>query len=217
MKAAGHTVELFGGRQSFSRVARELGYETFVVELNPEKGYTPDWNDVLSVPLEYLGHPNILWASPPCEGFSVANIGRSWNKVGPDQYEPKSDTARHGLVLMERTTDIIRAIEPDVWFIENPRGMMRKVIEPHLPPGSRRVTLTYCQYGDKRMKPTDIWTNAHWWVPRPPCKNGDTCHEPAPRGSRTGTAGLSGAAARSEIPRDLMLELFEQYHATPRP
>ena len=49
----------------------------------------------------------------------------------------------------------------------------------------KRYTVTYCQYGDKRMKPTDIWTN----YPNPqfkkPCKNGDKCHTPAPRGSKT--------------------------------
>ena len=32
------------------------------------------------------------------------------------------------------------------------------------------------------------------------CKNGDICHEPAPRGSSTGTQGLKGAKERSIIP-----------------
>jgi hypothetical protein len=63
-----------------------------------------------------------------------------------------------------------------------------------------RHTITYCQYGDTRMKPTDIWTNATWWVPRPACHNGDRCHEAAPRGARTGTQGVRGAVERGRIP-----------------
>ena len=35
------------------------------------------------------------------------------------------------------------------------------------------------------------------------CKNGDPCHEKAPRGSRTGTQGLNGSKERSVIPLEL--------------
>ena len=71
-----------------------------------------------------------------------------------------------------------------------------------------RKTVTYCQYGDTRMKPTDIWTNLESWNPKPPCKNGDTCHEPAPRGTRQGTQGLENAKERARIPPDLFKEIF---------
>ena len=56
-----------------------------------------------------------------------------------------------------------------------------------------RYTVTYCQYGDKRMKPTDIWTNHPNPKFKPMCKNGDPCHEKAPRGSRSGTQGIKGS------------------------
>ena len=32
--------------------------------------------------------------------------------------------------------------------------------------------LTYCQYGDQRQKPTDIWTNHPQPNFKPPCKQG---------------------------------------------
>ena len=66
-----------------------------------------------------------------------------------------------------------------------------------------RYTVTYCQYGDTRMKPTDIWTNHPnpQFVPR--CKNGDNCHDAAPRGSKTGTQGLANAMAIAVIPINL--------------
>ena len=71
-----------------------------------------------------------------------------------------------------------------------------------------RHTVTYCKYGDTRMKPTDIWTNSDKWVPRKACKNGDSCHESAPRGSKTGTQGLKGAYERSKIPKELCNEIL---------
>ena len=166
-------------------------------------------------------HPNVLWASPPCEGFSVAAIGKNWDK---ETGEPKTKTAKNGLEILYQTIELIYLYRPKYWFIENPRGMMRKKIDkilhefgfgknifkPELTQDYVRHTVTYCQYGDERMKPTDIWTNALWWKPKPPCKNGSTCHVPAPRGSRTGTQGIKGARDRSRIPSAIFHEIFEQ-------
>ena len=66
-----------------------------------------------------------------------------------------------------------------------------------------RYTVPYCQYGDSRMKPTDIWTNHPNPKFKPMCHNGDSCHEKAPRGSRTGTQGLKNSKERSRIPTEL--------------
>ena len=66
-----------------------------------------------------------------------------------------------------------------------------------------RYTVTYCQYGDTRMKPTDIFTNHPNPNFKPPCKKGDSCHVSAPRGSKTGTQGLKNAIERSKIPQKL--------------
>ena len=46
------------------------------------------------------------------------------------------------------------------------------------------------------------------------CKNGDQCHEPAPRGSKTGTQGLKGSKERSVIPKNLcehIVDICEEY------
>ena len=77
-----------------------------------------------------------------------------------------------------------------------------------------RYTVTYCQYGDTRMKPTDIWTNHPNPQFKPMCKNGDLCHVPAPRGSKTGTQGLKNSRERSVIPKQLcqhIVDICEQY------
>ena len=207
-----NTIELFSGTESFSKVAREYGYNTFTIDINPV--FKPDLClDFLTLPISMFSGIvfDICWASPPCTTFSVASIGKHWTG-GMRQYIPKTQEAMYGIALLDRTIEWISTIKPREWFIENPRCVMRKVIDKlFLEYGItiyRRVTVTYCQYGDSRMKPTDIWTNNISWVSRPPCKNRDNCHEPAPRGSKTGTQGLKGSVERSVIPRDLIKEIL---------
>lgn len=67
----------------------------------------------------------------------------------------------------------------------------------------KRYTVTYCQYGDFRQKPTDIWTNHPDPRFKKPCKAGDKCHQSAPRGSQEGTMGLKGKIERARIPEAL--------------
>jgi len=92
------------------------------------------------------------------------------------------------------------------WAFENPRAMARKLpILASLP----RRTVSYCRYGENRMKPTDIWTNLDEWRDRGCCKSGDDCHEAAPRGARTGTQGIDGAYLRGALPVDLCEEIAD--------
>ena len=201
-------LELFAGSRSIGKVCDEKGYDIFSSDWKLFDGidYAVDVLDfdVSKVPFV----PDVIWASPPCTTFSVASIGRYWNK----DRTPKHEKAELGINLLIKTISIIKhfkAINPNlVWYIENPRGMMRKMSIwdniMHV-----RHTVTYCQYGDTRMKPTDIWTNNTDWSPRPSCKNGDSCHISAPRGSRTGTQGLKGNYERSIVPRELCKEVME--------
>ena len=170
----------------------------FSVDNNPE--LAPSWcGDILKFdPAVVPWIPDVIWASPPCTTFSVASLGTHWGG-GAGAYIPKTPECIIGLKIMARTKGIILQLKPKYWFIENPRGVMRKVIDLD----AYRKTVTYCQYGDHRMKPTDIWTNCGSWIPRPVCKNGAPCHEAAPRGSKTGTQGLKGARARGVIPAAL--------------
>lgn len=205
------TLELFSGTKSFSKVARELGHGIFTIDNNAnlEPDVAKSIFDFKFNEIRFI--VDVLWASPPCTGFSVASIGRHWTG-GKNAYIPKSETAVEGLKLLDRTIESIVILRPKIWFIENTRGMMRKVIDDIFKKWGiidyKRVTLSYCQYGDDRMKPTDIWTNCESWIPRTICKNGDGCHVSAPRGSKTGTQGLKGAKERGVIPPALFKEIF---------
>jgi hypothetical protein len=203
-------LELFAGSRSIGKAAEQLGMEVFSSDINNFEGinYVTDIRDfdVSKVPFK----PDVIWASPPCTYFSVASIGKHWNKDNT----PKSDNAMLGVEFVQKTIDIIKELQPTYWFIENPRGKLRKLdvingLNDMPYPYVHRYTVTYCQYGDSRMKPTDIWTNNPYWEPRPMCKNGDKCHVSAPRGSQTGTQGLKGNYERSKLPEELCQEILE--------
>jgi hypothetical protein len=198
-------LELFAGSRSIGKASEILGYQVFSSDLiNFEKiDYVTSILDfdINKVPFQ----PDIIWASPPCTGFSVAALGHHWTG-GKNAYIPKTETAKLGIELAKKTIEIINYFKPKYFFIENPRGLLRKM---DFMDNFIRQSITYCQYGDTRMKPTDIWTNSEKWIPRPMCKNGDDCHIAAPRGSRTGTQGLKGSYERSKIPEDLCLEILK--------
>jgi hypothetical protein len=198
-------LELFAGSRSIGKAAEEMGLEVFSSDLIAFENINYV-GDVLEFDYSKVPFvPDIIWASPPCTGFSVAALGRNWDKNGK-VFTPKSDTARLGIQILTKTIEIINYYNPKYFFIENPRGMMRKVpiLDQYI-----RHTVTYCQYGDMRMKPTDIWTNNKTWQPKLPCSNGDPCHVAAPRQSKTGTQSLANAYEKSKIPHALCLEVLE--------
>ena len=198
-------LELFAGSKSVGKVADGLFFESYSSDIEQFGGidYVTDILDFDVTKISFK--PDVIWASPPCTAFSVASIGKNWTKVGND-YLPKNPRAELGLKLVQKTLEIIEHFNPTYFFIENPRGMLRKMpMMAHL----KRQGVTYCQYGDTRMKPTDIWTNSDKWIPRPMCSNGSPCHISAPRGSRTGTQGLANAYERSKIPEDLCMEIIK--------
>jgi len=191
-------IELFCGTKSFSKVANELGIETVTIDF--DKKFNPDiCADIFSI--KELPQSDIIWASPPCEKFSVASMGKYWNMDG----SPKTKESKLAQDLVIHVLGLIEKANPKYFFIENPRGKLRKM--PFMKK-FMRYTVTYCQYGDKRMKPTDIWTNILTWQPRPVCKNGDYCHAAAPRGSRTGTQGMKSYELKSVVPEQLCREIL---------
>jgi len=198
------TLELFAGSRSFSKIAKSLGHKVYTTD-NQDFKSIDQVCDIFDFDINKIPYkPDIIWASPPCTSFSVASIGHHWNLDNT----PKTDKAELGMAIVKKTIEIINYLKPKYWFIENPRGKLRKLdFMQNLP----RKTVTYCSYGDMRMKPTDIWTNFDFTT-RAMCKNGnkDCHHEPAPRGSQTGTQGLKGDYLRSQIPPALFEDIFEQ-------
>ena len=199
-------LELFAGTRSISRVFEARGHETFSIEWDKQHPNISWYTDIGAVTtqdiLEKFGVPDVVWASPDCTSYSVAAISKHRIREADGNLSPKSDYAKFCDKVNEHVIDMIKElleINPNmIYFIENPRGGMRKMnFMKELP----RYTVTYCQYGDTRMKPTDLWTNHPNPRFKPMCKNGDPCHEAAPRGSKTGTQGRKNSKERSRIPK----------------
>lgn len=197
-------LELFAGTRSISKAFEAAGHECYTVEIDRSHPDISRYADVMTVAAEEIlrdfGRPDVLWASPPCTTYSIAAISHHRSRCADGNLDPKTEFAKLSDDLVLHTLRLIAYLEPTHWFIENPRGGLRKM---WFMQGLPRYTVTYCQYGDTRMKPTDIWTNHPNPEFKPVCRNGDPCHERAPRGARTGTQGLKGAKERSVIPRDL--------------
>ena len=210
-------LELFAGSRSIGNTADKLGMEVFSID------WTKYENIDLSIDIELLKKvdvpfvPDVVWASPDCTTYSIAacSTHRTNGKEPKSEYAIKCDNVnKHWIALINEWL-----IEnPNlIYFIENPRGMLR-----HMPfmKDFKRHTVWYCQYGDDRAKPTDIWTNSKTWKPKPMChnykydKDGNVVdkhchHESARRGAKTGTQGRKDSYNRSKIPQLLCDEILK--------
>ena len=201
--------DFFSGTGSSTQAFKDAGHTVISFEID-EFFEATEHVDVFNLNaidlITKYGQPDFIWASPPCTAFSVASMGHHWGG-GIRAYEPKTEAAKVSQDLVAHTVKLIKDLNPTKgWLMENPRGMLRKL---PVVAGLPRTTVTYCQYGDGRMKPTDLWGVVPNWIPRDMCKNGMPCHEAAPRGARTGTQGLKGARERSRVPYELSRELLD--------
>ena len=207
-------LELHAGSRSVGNVAESLGFNVFSV----------DWQKFdkidLAIDIEQLTPndipfiPDVIWSSPDCTTYSIAAISTHRNCK-----EAKTDYAKKCDLVNINQWNLIKyylELNPNLkYFVENPRGYMRKM---QFVKGIPRTTVWYCRYGDMRAKPTDIFSNHIYsifnpdgWNPKPMCfNNNKNCHhEEAPRGSKTGTQGKKGSYERSKIPKELCLEILK--------
>lgn len=202
----GKLLELFAGSRSVGNEAEAMGIEVFSVDWQQfdKINLAKDIGELTLNDVPFV--PDVVWASPDCTTYTIAAISTHRNGTEPkSEYAKKCDQVNvHFIGLIKEWLKL----NPNmVFFIENPRGMLRKM--PFMQE-FKRHTIWYCQYGDDRAKPTDIWTNSQNWKPRPVCHNGNkNCHHtPAPRGSKTGTQGRKGSYERSKIPQELCREIL---------
>lgn len=194
-------LELFAGTRSIGKAFEAAGHEVFSVDWCTDFENIDLYADISKVTaadiLERFGEPDVIWCSPDCATYSIARIFQHREREPDGNLKPVTAYAKFCDEVNQHVLKLIDDLNPKYFFIENPRAGMRKMSWiQHIP----RYTITYCQYGDNRMKPTDIWTNHPKPNFLPPCKNGAPCHIPAPRGSMTGTAGLKTSRERSVIP-----------------
>ena len=197
-------LELFAGTRSIGKAFEQRGHEVFSIEWDKRFENIDLYEDVQNVTAEMIlskfGKPDVIWASPDCTTYSIAAISHHRRKEESGNLAPISEYAKFCDRVNVHMLELIQTLQPTYFFIEKPRGGLRKMdFMQNIP----RYTITYCQYGDERMKPTDIWTNHFSPEFKPMCKNGDPCHVSAPRGAKTGTQGLKNRIERSRIPTEV--------------
>lgn len=162
--------------------------------------------------------------APDCTSYSLAAISkhRVKNKE-TGNLDPISNYAKQCDDINQHTLSLLNEfikINPNIlFFIENPRACLQNMLWMKSM-DKYKYLITYCQYltdvplEQRRMKPTNIWTNHPNPKFKPPCKNGMSCHIAAPRGSKTGTQGLKGHVERSKYPQQLcdhIVDISEEY------
>ena len=142
-------LNLCSGTMSVSRPFVDNGYEVVNVDWDPR--YSPTHCvDIMTWNCPYSpGHFDIVWASPDCTQYSrartTAKTERNLNKAD---------------ALVKRCLDLIKYLNPRLWFVENPgTGLLKsRAVAQGLP----YVRVDYCMYGCESRQRTRIWTNASW-------------------------------------------------------
>lgn len=196
-------LELFAGTRSIGKAFEAQGHTVYSVDWDKKFEDIDLYTDIGTLTAEQVielcggVRPDVIWASPDCTTYSIAGIRFHRRKLADGTLQPVSDYAAQCDEINKHVIELIEELRPQYWFIENPRGCFRKM---DFVEGLPRYTITYCQYGDFRMKPTDIFTNHPAPGFKPPCKNGSPCHEASPRGSEAGTQRLRNKVDRARIP-----------------
>lgn len=214
-------LELFAGTRSIGRAFEKNEHEVFSIDWDRQFQDINMFVDIgelsAATILQAFGSPDIIFASPDCTSYSVAGISHHRRKEASGNLAPISDYAKFCDEVNSNMMKLIKDLNPKLFFIENPRGGFRKM---NFVQGINCFTVTYCQYeldkplNQRRMKPTDIFTNHNEPNFKPSCKNGMPCHVQAKRGSQTGTQGIKGTVDRSRIPEALcnhIVRISEEY------
>lgn len=169
-------LELFCGTKSVGKVFETAGYEVISLDYNKKFDATHT-EDILT--WDYTQYPtgyfDVIWASPDCTTWSLATGGKYRTKASiwglNNQYQ---DRATLGNNMVLRVIEILKYYEPNVWFIENPRGLLR-----YFPPlqdfidemGANMNLVYYANYNNWGFpKPTNIWSNLPLWEDEKPPK-----------------------------------------------
>lgn len=203
-------LELFSGFECISNAFRKKGHECFTIDWD-ERFPSSMHCDISKLQLEDLPeefrHPDVVFAGTDCTTYSVAAISKHRRKNPiTGSLDPISEKAKFADNMNRHVRDLMREMNPKVIIFENPMGAFRKMdfIQDLI-----LNTTTYCQYGFTYRKQTDFPSNIDLHL-KPPCKNGDPCHEKAPRGARTGLQAIKDPALKAIYPPKLCEHIVEE-------
>ena len=137
-------LDLFSGTGAVGDRLREWGFEVVTLDSNPRCKATfccniLDW-DYKQFPPGYF---QVIAAGVPCQEYSVAKTRGTRKMEEADK-------------LVDSVFEILRYFQPNLWWIENPRGGFLKSRQPMQ--NVAFIDVDYCQFSDfGYQKPTRIW------------------------------------------------------------
>lgn len=142
-------LELFAGKRCIGKEFEKNNHKVFSVEWNKDLSNINWYTDIGTITaeniLERFGKVDVIWASPDCTSYSIAAISHHRAKEKSGNLAPRSDYAKFCDKVNKNMIKLIKELNPIYYFIENPRGGMRKMdFMLELP----RHTVTYCQYNN---------------------------------------------------------------------
>lgn len=140
-------LELFAGTRSIGKAFEAKGHEVYSVDWDKQFENIKLYADIGKINaddiIRLFGKPDVIWASPDCATFSVAAISKHRRKnKETGNLDPITDYAKFCDDVDKHILQLIEELKPRFYFIENPRGGMRKMSWIQ---GLPRYTVTYCQ------------------------------------------------------------------------
>lgn len=216
-----HCLDLFSGLGGFSS-AFEKSSQWDVTTVDIEGEFEPDiCRDILELQPSELPAADVILASPPCKDFSLACMNRKWDikESRSPRYLPQWESIAESVQIVFRTLWLIQELDPDYWFLENPRwGALRQII------GEPAGTVHYCQYGAEFKKPTGLWGHHppmdYRQCPGKSCGHLSNPSEQNTFRDATRLADVVDSAERAKVPHDLskaIREAVAQAYRNPPP
>ena len=112
--------DFYAGTGSATKAFEDRGHKVVKVEL--DQYFEADERNILALDASYLlakyGQPDFIWASPPCQKFSVASLWKYWAKGDPFPV-PKHDSVYEAIALIQHTLKLIEEVKPTKgWLLE---------------------------------------------------------------------------------------------------
>ena len=151
-------LELFSGSKIMSKIFKQNGWNVFNVDWKEESDLNIDILNLKTIDIIKLcgSTPDIIWASPECTCFSLAARDTHLKKEKNGSYTPKTPKAEHDIKTIKHVLNLIKELNPKIWFIENPVGKLSKM---NFMPNKYLQKVDFCMYGLPIKKQTHLWCN----------------------------------------------------------